>query len=112
MAEKPIGPGDLEHLIDFQKPAEVKTPAGRREVTWHTQFQEYARCVPTGSTERFREGAERTGTLYRVTVHAGLAIDETWRILWDGLVLNIRSVPKAPPSAVLVELIAESGVTT
>lgn len=105
------GAGGLDQRVTFERSGTIPGPGGD-VAGWTPVATVWAAVWPVSGRERLAAGREEGATLYRVKVRRRNGLDAGMRILWRGLVLNVRAVPDPGPRAAFLVLDAEAGVAT
>jgi len=92
--------GRLRHRITFQEQVETRDSEGAVSIDWQnvwidseTELADVPAEVLTGAGREFRaSGQVQSEIAARVTLRWFEGLSASWRILWDGQVLNIGGV--------------------
>jgi head-tail adaptor len=100
--------GNMTRRIEVKTPAKSKTPQGAAINTFAHLFYRMASRVMAGdSPEGFTNNRIVISTRYKYRMHATSAINETMRIVDDGIQYNILQVAPDPENALFIEILAE-----
>jgi head-tail adaptor len=105
--------GELDQFIAFEAESVCEDGFGGGHADWGTHARAWAKIVAVRGSESEREGALRATSTYMIEMwQDGLeGVTEAMRINWDGLFMNIREIRRPPHRAMMMTIIAESGVT-
>ena len=109
-----FSPCELDQVVELQK--EVHTPDGlggtHRE--WVTQSKAFAKIRPLSGRERMHSDMTAAEGGYMVVIRntGGVDVRANWRVLWQGMALNIRFPELRGPKPQYLVLNAEAGVAT
>ena len=106
--------GELDQYITFEEEQSGDDGyGGAGAQNWTTHAQVWARVQPVRGTEGDSEGAVRATSTYMVEVwQDGLEnLTAAMRIVWGSVTMNIREIRRPPERALMMRIIAVSGVT-
>lgn len=107
----------LRERVTLQEPNLVdNNKGGRRPAPGEDKWRDLARDVaaevlPLRGDEALTLGVNRATQLYRVTMRCRAGLVPANRLIWGGMVLNIRTAPPSTDRASVV-MTCESGVAT
>jgi head-tail adaptor len=105
----------LRERLDVQEPNVIDNGRGGRRVptgedAWRTTATKIAaEVLPLRGGEALNLGIERSTQIYRVTIRNRPGLTTANRFMWQGIALNIRTLPPSTDRATLV-MTCESGV--
>lgn len=102
--------GEFRERIFLQQEAWMGDTGGGRMLSWEEVAELWAAIEPLSGKENI-QGEKVTGAqLYRVRFRYEENVRTAMRIVWDGRILNIRSIRHVEARGRLLEIIAEEGV--
>ena len=103
-------PGEIDQYIEIQSQVNTPDGMGGNSVTWQSKGSIFAHVRPLGGKEITDYERVNAEARYLFVVRYPVDIDDSDRIVWDGLEFNIR-VRKAPKGRDLyMQIEAERGV--
>jgi SPP1 family predicted phage head-tail adaptor len=106
-------PRRLDQLITFQRRVETADGAGGVTRTWANVAvypTVWAYVGPKSGREAMNEGRIEASYVVVFTVYNRADVDETCRILWNGVAYNIRGIQRASTAELMLRIEAERGV--
>lgn len=93
---------------------EVRSADGQGGFTksWTVTATVWARVKPERGGEQLEAMRLEAQQMYRVTIRGGVTVTPKYRLGWNGLKLNIRSVTNPDEKGRFLEILAEEGVRT
>ena len=105
--------GELRERVTIEKPVQVAGKAGATKTTWtEVATNVHARVTPLRGQEQVNAMQLSSKVSHRVKLRYRSDVVAEWRIIWDGLTLNIRAVTNPDERRRFTELACDSGVAS
>lgn len=105
-------PGELDQRIELQKESRVSDGMGGATVTWQTQATVWAHVRPLRGSERLQADTMEAPARYLVVVRYRQDVSESWRIAWNGKVMNINFIQDGGARSAYLPMECTAGVAT
>lgn len=103
---------DLNRLVTLQRPMETDNGAGGTTPSWVKVADVWAKMRPGRGGEGLRWGQLTATTMETITIRHFPGLSETWRIVFEGRVFNIRDIADLEEAHFFHELSCEEGVAS
>ena len=107
--------GAKTEFIRFERETITRQPGGGFLSEWSVIGEAWANVQWVRGTENERQGAVRSGSVYKFTVYSAavevLALSPKDRLVWNSDIYNIRERPARQAPLADVAIVAETGVT-
>ena len=104
--------GRMTERVAIQTPTRVADGIGGFTVVWNTVNTVWATVEPLKGREQLQAMQLEASNLFRLVVRNDVSISPDQRLLWTGIVLNIREAPITPRHQLFRTIIAEAGVAS
>jgi SPP1 family predicted phage head-tail adaptor len=84
--------GELRERITLQSNTSTRDGFGAEVPHWSTVATVWAKVVATSGNEQIATGASVVTTIYTITLRERDDIDQSMRVLYDGLPLDIKAI--------------------
>lgn len=91
--------GDLNQRILIESEQRTPDASGGYTLTWQPVATVWASVTPLSAGEKWQSGQLGLTRAYRFTIRRRIDIDESQRLIWGSLALNIRAVTQQPNKA-------------
>lgn len=97
MTMRGVNPGRYRHRVSLIQPGEVQDPeTGELTPAWPTVYTGVPCEVLTAPGREYREAAARQGETVLVVRLRSLSVLPTYRVVWQGLAYDIKSIELDP----------------
>ena len=83
--------GQLRHLVTLQQPTEGVDEYGNPTTIWVDVGQAWAAVEPVRGQEQYLAQQTYGTTTYRVRIRHRQDVSVTWRVVWEGRVLEVKA---------------------
>lgn len=107
-----LAAGKLRRQVTLQQPTRTPNGAGGFTKGWTDVETVFAEVIALRGDEALQQQVLNSVQLWKVTIRFRTDIDPTWRLLFEGREMNIRSCEDIDGSREALVMTAQTGVKT